>query len=137
MRPSSHWINPFAESSDRSPHEPRHRVQDGPKRPPNRGKLPHRMSADDPSWKPRSPRLGNPDQLRRGERYRQTSSLKGVKIGRRYGVRFASRLTLSVLDSTVGMVGDLQAIAGKAMPEIPSLDTPLLEDEMNFQRKAG
>ena len=28
---------------------------------------------------------------------------------------------------TVGMVGDLQGIAGKAMPEIPSLDTPLLE----------
>jgi hypothetical protein len=35
---------------------------------------------------------------------------------------------LSVLDSTVGMVGDLQAIAGKAMPEIPSLDVPMLED---------
>jgi hypothetical protein len=29
---------------------------------------------------------------------------------------------LSVIESTVGMVGDLQAIAGKAMPEIPSLD---------------
>ena len=27
---------------------------------------------------------------------------------------------------TVGMVGDLQGIAGKAMPEIPSLDMPLL-----------
>ena len=34
---------------------------------------------------------------------------------------------LSVIESTVGMVGDLQAIAGKAMPEIPSLDVPLLE----------
>ncbi|WP_050384445.1 DUF2130 domain-containing protein [Bradyrhizobium pachyrhizi] len=34
---------------------------------------------------------------------------------------------LSVIESTVGMVGDLQAIAGKAMPEIPSLETPLLE----------
>jgi hypothetical protein len=32
-----------------------------------------------------------------------------------------------VLDSTVGMYGDLQGIAGKALPEIPSLDTPLLE----------
>jgi hypothetical protein len=31
-----------------------------------------------------------------------------------------------VIESTVGMVGDLQAIAGKAMPEIPSLDMPLL-----------
>ena len=34
---------------------------------------------------------------------------------------------LAVVDSTVGMVGDLQGIAGKAMPEIPSLDMPLLE----------
>ena len=34
---------------------------------------------------------------------------------------------LAVVNSTVGMVGDLQGIAGKAMPEIPSLDTPLLE----------
>ncbi|WP_441252091.1 DUF2130 domain-containing protein [Tardiphaga sp. 71_E8_N1_1] len=32
-----------------------------------------------------------------------------------------------VLDSTVGMYGDLQGIAGKALPEIASLDTPLLE----------
>jgi hypothetical protein len=36
-------------------------------------------------------------------------------------------LILSVVESTVGMVGDLLAIAGKAMPEIPSLDLPLLE----------
>jgi hypothetical protein len=35
------------------------------------------------------------------------------------------------------MVGDLQAIAGKAMPEISSLDMPLLEDATEFQRKAG
>ena len=34
---------------------------------------------------------------------------------------------LAVVDSTVGMVGDLQGIAGKAMTEIPSLDMPLLE----------
>ena len=33
----------------------------------------------------------------------------------------------AVVDSTVGMVGDLQGIAGKAMPEISSLDMPLLE----------
>lgn len=33
----------------------------------------------------------------------------------------------AVVESTVGMVGDLQGIAGKAMPEIPSLDPPLLE----------
>ena len=34
---------------------------------------------------------------------------------------------LAAVDSPVGMVGDLQGIAGKAMPEIPSLDMPLLE----------
>ena len=34
---------------------------------------------------------------------------------------------LAVVESTAGMVGDLQAIAGKAMPEIPRLDMPLLE----------
>jgi hypothetical protein len=55
------------------------------------------------------------------------------------GRQWAKRETqiLSVLDSTVGMVGDLQAIAGKAMPEISSLDMPLLEDATEFQRKAG
>lgn len=34
---------------------------------------------------------------------------------------------ISVIDSTVGMHGDLQGIAGKAMPEIDSLDAPLLD----------
>jgi len=55
------------------------------------------------------------------------------------GRQWAKRETqiLSVLDSTVGMVGDLQAIAGKATPEIPSLDMPLLEDATDFQRKVG
>ena len=33
---------------------------------------------------------------------------------------------LSVAESTTGMVGDLQGIAGKAVPEIESLDMPLL-----------
>ena len=32
-----------------------------------------------------------------------------------------------VIESTAGMYGDLQGIAGKALPEIPSLDLPLLE----------
>ena len=45
------------------------------------------------SRSPRSPRLRNPGQLRRGERYRQNPPLKGVKIGRRYGVKFERRLT--------------------------------------------
>jgi hypothetical protein len=35
------------------------------------------------------------------------------------------------------MVGDLQAIAGKAMPEIPSLDMPMLESRIEAGRKAG
>jgi hypothetical protein len=34
---------------------------------------------------------------------------------------------LAVIDSTVGMVGDLQGIAGKSMLEISSLEMPLLE----------
>src|ERR1700693_3689317 len=45
------------------------------------------------SRNPRSPRLRNPGQLQRGERYRQNTPLKGVKIGRRYGVKFERRLT--------------------------------------------
>lgn len=32
-----------------------------------------------------------------------------------------------ILDSTTGMWGDLQGIVGKALPEIATLDTPLLE----------
>jgi len=32
-----------------------------------------------------------------------------------------------VIDSTAGMWGDLQGIVGSALPEIASLDTPLLE----------
>lgn len=44
---------------------------------------------------------------------------------------------VSVIESTVGMVGDLQAIAGKAMPEIPSLDVPLLESQEDVERKAS
>ena len=55
------------------------------------------------------------------------------------GRQWAKRETqiLSVIDSTVGMVGDLQAIAGKAMPEISSLDMPLLEDATESPRKVG
>lgn len=55
------------------------------------------------------------------------------------GRQWAKRETqiLAVVDSTVGMVGDLQAIAGKAMPEIPSLDMPLLENVAAPERKVG
>jgi hypothetical protein len=55
------------------------------------------------------------------------------------GRQWAKRETqiLAVVESTVGTVGDLQAIAGKAMPEIPSLDMPLLESVAAPERKVG
>lgn len=55
------------------------------------------------------------------------------------GRQWAKRETqiVSVIDSTVGMVGDLQAIAGKSMPEIPSLAPPLLEAGDPPERKAS
>jgi hypothetical protein len=65
---------------------------------------------------------------------------KDLDSERKFMVRqWAKRETqiLSVIDSTVGMVGDLQAIAGKAMPEIPSLEVPLLEDHEGSDRKAS
>ena len=46
-------------------------------------------------------------------------------MGKQWSKREAQ--ILAAVDPTVGMVGDLQGIAGKAMPEIPSLDMPLLE----------
>ncbi|MDT4737233.1 DUF2130 domain-containing protein [Bradyrhizobium sp. WYCCWR 12699] len=64
---------------------------------------------------------------------------KDLDSERKFMVRqWAKRETqiLSVIDSTVGMVGDLQAIAGQAMPEIPSLEMPLLEDATEPSRKA-
>ena len=55
------------------------------------------------------------------------------------GRQWAKRETqiLAVVESTVGTVGDLQAIAGKAMPEIPSLDMPLLESVAAPERHGG
>jgi hypothetical protein len=36
----------------------------------------------------------------------------------------------AMVDSTVGMVGDLQGIVGQAMPEIAAIDEPpMLEDK--------
>ena len=55
------------------------------------------------SHEPRSRRLRNPDQLRRRERYRPGSSLKGLKIGRRSGVKFGRRLTRSSVRITQGV----------------------------------
>jgi hypothetical protein len=59
-------------------------------------------------------------------------------MGKQWSKREAQ--ILAVVDSTVGMVGDLQGIAGKAMPEIPSLDMPLLastDREANVSRLAN
>ena len=42
-----------------------------------------------------------------------------------------------LLTLTVGMVGDLQGIAGKAMPKIPSLDMPLLEASTDPEAKVA
>ncbi|HLZ04288.1 MAG TPA: DUF2130 domain-containing protein [Bradyrhizobium sp.] len=55
------------------------------------------------------------------------------------GRQWAKRETqiASVIESTVGLVGDLRAIAGKAMPEIPSLDMPLLESSALPERQAS
>jgi hypothetical protein len=55
------------------------------------------------------------------------------------GRQWAKRETqiLSVVDSTVGMVGDLQAIAGKAMPEISSLEAPMLDAPDKINRKVN
>jgi hypothetical protein len=46
-------------------------------------------------------------------------------MGKQWSKREAQ--ILAGVDSTVGIVGDLQGIAGKAMPEIHGLDMPLLE----------
>jgi hypothetical protein len=55
------------------------------------------------------------------------------------GRQWAKRETqiVAVIESTVGMVGDLQAIAGKAMPEIASLEIPLLEAPVEPERKVS
>jgi hypothetical protein len=46
-------------------------------------------------------------------------------MGKQWSKREAQ--ILAGVDSTVGIVGDLQGIAGKAMPKIHGLDMPLLE----------
>ena len=53
-------------------------------------------------------------------------------MGKQWSKREAQ--ILAVVDSTAGMVGDLQ---GKAMPEIPSLDMPLLEASTGPEAKAS
>ena len=56
-------------------------------------------------------------------------------MGKQWSKREAQ--ILAAVDSTVGMVGDLQGIAGKAMPEIPSLDMPLLEASTDREAKVS
>lgn len=40
-----------------------------------------------------------------------------------------------VIESTVGMYGDLQGIAGRALPEIEGLETPLIESDVSDRDK--
>jgi hypothetical protein len=56
-------------------------------------------------------------------------------MGKQWSKREAQILV--AVGSTVGMVGDLQGIAGKAMPEIPSLDMPLLEASTDREAKVS
>ena len=56
-------------------------------------------------------------------------------MGKQWSKREAQ--ILAGVDFTVGMVGDLQGIAGKAMPEVPSLDMPLLEASTDREAKAS
>ena len=56
-------------------------------------------------------------------------------MGKQWSKREAQ--ILAAVDSTVGMVGDLQGIAGKAMPEIPSLGMPLLAASTDPEAKVA
>ena len=87
------WPSVFSDRQDddraaRSPHPPLRYHRDRQRQ--LALQEPSRRSPDNP----RSRRLRNPDQLRWRERYRPNPSLKGVKIGRRSGVKFGSRLTV-------------------------------------------
>jgi hypothetical protein len=66
---------------------------------------------------------------------REELDREGKFMGKQWSKREAQ--IQAVIDSTVGMVGDLQGIAGKAMPEIPSLDMPLLEASIASEAKAS
>jgi hypothetical protein len=56
-------------------------------------------------------------------------------MGKQWSKREAQ--ILAVVSSTVGMVGELQDIAGKAKPEIPSLDMSLLEASTDRETKVS
>jgi Uncharacterized protein conserved in bacteria (DUF2130) len=56
-------------------------------------------------------------------------------MGKQWSMREAQ--ILAVVGSTVGMVGDLQGIAGKAMPGILGLDMPLLEESTDPEVKVS
>jgi hypothetical protein len=58
-----------------------------------------------------------------------------VPRGKQWSKREAQ--ILAVVSSTVGMVGELQDIAGKAKPEIPSLDMSLLEASTDRETKVS
>src|SRR5271155_5323376 len=64
-----------------------------------------RLTSNHPSLKsPHSPRLRNPDQLRRGECYCRTRHLQGVPILCKSGVPFLCSLTLWAQQAKLGKV---------------------------------
>jgi hypothetical protein len=69
----------------------------------------------------------------------QTDLMKERKTMTRLWAKRESQIT-RVIESTVGMYGDLQGIAGKALQEIDGLDTQLLDSRSNaaeIEGKAG
>ena len=66
-----------------------------------------------------------PEQTYRFATTHSYLTARALRFTKQWSKREAQILT--VIDSTVGMVGDLQGIAGKGMPEISSLEVPLLD----------
>ena len=65
---------------------------------------------------------------------RRVRSVK-TTMGKQWSKREAQ--ILAAVGYTIGMVGDLQGIAGKAMPEIASLDMPLLAASTDLEAKVA
>jgi hypothetical protein len=66
------------------------------------------------SRSPRSHLLRKRGRLRRRERYRESTPLKGIKIGRRYGVIFERRLTIWPLKDYQASIEKLRKDAAEA-----------------------
>jgi hypothetical protein len=64
----------------------------------------------------------------------QADLAKERKTMTRLWAKRESQIT-GVIESTVGMYGDLQGIAGKALPEIDGLDAQLLESKFETDER--